>query len=310
MDRPVEPNLYFLSSMSMRLRFPLLLKKRGRRRTGSRSLGRAGELLYQAMFVVMGLVGCWWLASDVLVPDWRLAREADRYIATTCTVVDTRVVSRPGLAEAEFCPELLVEFEQSPQRPVRAWTRHGVGRDVPSESEARAELEKYNAGDQLDCWYDPLRPSIVTLDLERRYLPWLVLCIPVSLVITGTMRALAGAQASPERLSDRMLSGSGLKLLGSTPRELLTSGLPSAEGVNDSPGTRLVYRLPMDGAEGWRVLGMATLCVLWNALVAVFVYQLVSGTLSIGWRLGVVILSVAPLAAIGAWLMSWPRRTA
>ena len=259
------------------------------------------------MFVMAGLVGCWWLATDVLIPDWRLAREADRYMKTTCQVVDARVVSVPGLAEQEYCPELLVEYEMSPGNLRQAWTRHGVGRDVPSEREARAVLDKHQLGDQLTCWFDPQQPQLVTLDLEQRYLPWLVLCIPVSLIIAGAIgvaRALVGGQASPERMSDLVLSGTGLKLLGKAPREMLASGLPSLEGVNDSPGVRLAYRLPMYGAEGWRVFGMATLCLLWNTLAAVFIYQLFVARLSsLGWRLAAVLLLIVTLAAIGGWLV-------
>ena len=88
--------------MPMRVRFPLFLKKRGGRRTGSRALARAGEALYQSMFVVVGLVGAWWLVTDVIVPDWRLASKFGRYERAECTVLDTRVVTRPGLAQAEF----------------------------------------------------------------------------------------------------------------------------------------------------------------------------------------------------------------
>lgn len=293
--------------MSMRVRFPLLLKKLGGRRTGSRALARAGELLYHAMFVVAGLVGCWWLVTDVLIPEWRLAERYERYLQTRGVVVDSDVESRPGLAEKEFCPVVQVRFSPAPHVEVLTWTRHGVGRDVPSAREAQAALKSYPAGVELDVWYDPDDPESITLNTSRRYLPWLILCIPVSLVVAGVVglvQARSGVQATPERRSDRLLGGDAAWVSGETgTRQLLASGLPPLDEVGDSPGVLLEYRLPMDGAEGWRLFGMATLCVLWNALAAVFVFQFTSGTLPIGWSLVVVVLVITPLAVTGAWLV-------
>ena len=294
--------------MPMRVRFPLFLKKRGGRRTGSRALARAGEALYQSMFVVVGLVGAWWLVTDVIVPDWRLASKFGRYERAECTVLDTRVVTRPGLAQAEFCPELLIGFETNDGAESRVWTRHGVGRDVPSQREARGVLDQFEVGEERSCWYDPQDPSQATLSTGRRYLPWLVLSIPISLVVAGVVgltKSFADTQTSLERRSDKMLASGGLKWLGdAASRESLASALPDADRVNDSPGVRLAYRLPMDGAESWRVFGMATLCVMWNLLAGVLAYQLAAaGSWSIGLRLALVLLVVATLAAMGAWLV-------
>ncbi|MGL4514865.1 MAG: hypothetical protein ACRCT8_17395 [Lacipirellulaceae bacterium] len=283
----------------MRVRFPLLLKKRGRRRTGSRRLDRAGELLYHLTFAVFGAIGVWWCLTDVLLPELRLDRAARGFERARCRVVDSRVVSRPGLAEDEYCPELLVEF--APTEGVRAlvWTRHGVGRDAPSRAEAEAALGRFTVGEERDCWFDPvdpINPDGVRLSVRRRWWPWMVLSIPVSLSLAGLVGltgSLTRGQASPEHRSAARLRSAG---------RLAAFALPSADRVNDSPGVRLAYRLPMDGAEGWRVLAMAAVCVLWNALAGVFVYQLASGYLSLGGRVGLAALAVAPLAATGAWL--------
>jgi hypothetical protein len=283
----------------MRLRFPLLLKKRGRRRTGSARLARAGEAFYHLTFVLFGAIGVWWLLSDVLLPELGLVRDADGFTRARCRVLDERVVNRPGLAEDEYCPELLIEFAPAEGRIASVWTRHGVGRDAPSRAEAEAALERFEVGQERDCWFDPAdptNPDRVLLSVRRRWWPWMVLSIPVSLAVAGAVGltgALTRGQSSPERRAAQRLPSAG---------RLVALALPSADRVNDSPGVRLAYRLPMDGAEGWRVLAMAAVCVLWNALAGVFVYQIASGYLSLGGRVGLAALAVAPLAATGAWL--------
>lgn len=289
----------------MRLRFPLLLKKRGRRRTGSPRWAQFGALLYQMMFVVAGAVGVWWLLQDVLLPEARLAREAENFATTTCEVVGARVASRPGLAEGEFCAELRVRFEAADGQTRSVWTRHGVARDTPSRAEAAADLKRYEVGEQRTCWYDPDDPARVFLSVRRRWWPWLVLSIPISLIVAGSigiLRTLLRTQSSPERRATLQRRVADAALADESPNALPAAfALPVADRVGDSPGVRLAHRLPMDGSDGWRVLGMATLCVLWNALAGVFAYQLTAG-LSVGGRLGLAALAIAPLAATGAWL--------
>ncbi len=291
----------------MRRRFPLLLKKRGRRRTGSPLWALVGESLYYAMFVAAGAIGLWWSLSDVLLPEWRLARRAQGFIETTCTVQGKRVAARPGLAEEEFCPELEVEFVPKNGDPVRVWTRHGVGRDTPSDQEAAAELQRFTLGGRLDCWYDPEDPEEVLLSVRRRWWPWLVLSIPISLAViggTGLVRTLVWSQTSPERRSAQVAAGLGLSPLDtSRPRPTIASGLPSIETLADSPGVERLHRLPVDGASGWRVIGMGTLCLVWNVLVALFAYQIGVGYLSVVVRSFVAVLIAAPLAVIG-WRMT------
>ncbi|MEO0530256.1 MAG: DUF3592 domain-containing protein [Planctomycetota bacterium] len=291
----------------MRRRFPLLLKKRGRRLSDAPAWARAGEALYYAMFVAAGAIGLWWSLSDVLLPEWRLAAEASSFTRTTCTVVGQRVAERPGLAEAEFCPELLVEYAPDGGESIRVWTRHGVGRDMPSRDEAAAALARYEMGDERRCWYDPADPQTVLLSVRRRWWPWLVLSIPISLMVIGVLglvRTLVSSQVSPERRSARVATGLALSDLDvGSPRPTVASGLPTVERIDDSPGVRQSYRLPADGAEGWRVAGMATLCLVWNVLVALFAYQIGVGYLSSGIRLLVAIVIASPLAVIG-WFMT------
>ncbi len=292
----------------MRRRFPLLMmKKRGERRTGSPVWARVGDALYHAMFVVAGVIGLWWSLSDVLLPEWRLAQAAEGFQEAVCVVVGERVTERPGLAEPEYCAELEVEFTTSELPPHRVWTRHGVGRDTPSRRDAAAVLRRYEVGDELRCWFNPNDHDQVLLSVKRRWWPWLVLSIPLSLVVIGTiglMRMLVSSQASPERRSTKTAGGLALgQFDAAAARPTIASGLPRLERPGENQGVEREYRLPADGSEGWRVAGMATLCLVWNVLVALFAYQIGVGYLSAGVRVGVAAVIATPLAIIG-WRMT------
>ncbi|MEN0111437.1 MAG: hypothetical protein AAF805_12010, partial [Planctomycetota bacterium] len=186
------------------------------------------------------------------------------------------------------------------------WTRHGVGRDTPSRDEAYAALERFVLGEERTCWYDPADPRRVLLSVRRRWWPWLVLSIPVSLIVSGVLglsRSVAAAGASPERRASQRQRGlDGASLDDALTGPVLASGLPVSEPIDESPGVVRAYRLPGDSTDSWRVVGAATLCVAWNALAALLVYHLVSGSLSVAGRLGVVVATVAPLTLIGVRL--------
>lgn len=293
----------------MPLRFPLLLKKRGSRRTGSQRWARVGEILYQLMFVVAGLVIAWWIFYDVLIPEWRLIRSAANFEQAKCVVIDTRVSERPGLAEREYCPELQIQFEPTDGELVSVWTRHGVGRDGPSFQEAEQAVARFEKGEERDCWFDPKQPSNpdrVLISVQGSWLPYLVLTMPISLIIAGVIgliRTLVSTRTSPERRSSMLNKGVDLQMLEVLPtRPTVASALPPSDTIDESPGVQLAYRLPMDGAQGMRIMGMAIVCALWNALAGLFVYHLAASYFPVGGSVGLAAIAVAPLAAIGGWL--------
>jgi hypothetical protein len=51
--------------------------------------------------------------------------------------------------------------------------------------------------------------------------------------------------------------------------------VPPVDAVMDSPGVRLAYRLPIDAASGWVSFTMAAVCLVWNSLVAIFVFRVI-----------------------------------
>ncbi|MEM6330721.1 MAG: hypothetical protein AAF790_10775 [Planctomycetota bacterium] len=135
----------------MRSRFPLLLKKRGGRRTGARAWGHSGELLYHAVFVLVGVVACWWQATNVLLPDWRTAEETAAFREAICRVEASRVVSR-GNSHQAVCSVRVLPTDALPS---------GAGRgEAPGQGEqAAADLGPDAAADnQSGAAATPLPP--------------------------------------------------------------------------------------------------------------------------------------------------------
>ena len=199
----------------MRSRFPLLLKKRGRRRTGSPLWAMSGELLYHGVFVAVGVIASAWHTMNVLAP-------------------------------------------------------------------------RLQAGEPLGPW------------------PWLVLLIPLSLVVIGAFglaRGLLKTGVSIER-RHTVAQQAGRFDPFATGRisVAIATALPPTHDVDDSPGVKHRYRLPIEGGANWRLVGMTIMCAAWNALVGFFLIGVVTDHLTNprpNWALTIV---VTPLACAGGWL--------
>jgi hypothetical protein len=59
------------------------------------------------------------------------------------------------------------------------------------------------------------------------------------------------------------------------PREF--PGLPTLEGLIDSPGIELAYRLPPSETPGWRLLAITIFALLWNFVVCFLTVSVISG---------------------------------
>ena len=99
--------------------FPLYVKKRGHRRTGTARAGWVGEALFFTSLALLGGIGVAALVSWWIVPNWQANHD---FVANTCTVVEKRIGERPTAAGGvEFRPEFLIEYSIGDQT-FRKWT--------------------------------------------------------------------------------------------------------------------------------------------------------------------------------------------
>jgi hypothetical protein len=117
-------------------------------------------------------------------------------------------------------------------------------------------------------------------DHPHGWWPWLVMIIPVALAVygaTGLIALVWRNVASTERRAAAVRRATDWELLGtgSEQRQPMLPNVPPFDVVSDSPGVKLAHRLPIDAAPGWLSFAMAAICLAWNTLVGIFVFQLI-----------------------------------
>jgi hypothetical protein len=137
---------------------------------------------------------------------------------------------------------------------------------------------------------------------------WLVVGIPLALVgygVTGLILLLWQNAASSERRSAAVRKATDWEI----PVGQAKSGrfslptVPPVSAVTDSPGVRLAYRLPIDAASGWVSFTMAAVCLVWNTLVAIFVYQVIQQHIDARPNRWLLTWLMVPFVLAGGWTL-------
>lgn len=99
---------------------------------------------------------------------------------------------------------------------------------------------------------------------------WCVVLVLTSFVMMGSagvLRTILRIGFSAERRSALARSANEIDLVREAvpqPKDFPT--LPSHEGLTNSPGTELAYRLPASNTSGWRLLATTIFTLLWTAV--------------------------------------------
>jgi hypothetical protein len=290
-------------------------KKRGHRRTGSRTLGSLGEAAFFAVLLVLGsagiLLGILWL----VIPEWRVNHG---FVQTTCVVEDAKLGQKP-LQETDaltpattlFRPEVKIEYQVHGKtyRPITydIHTAYDQSNSYSSDrDEAEAALQAFVKGRQYPCWYDPGKPEVAVLVRGYQGWSWLLFLVPLSFVAIGAgglIYTLSRWGKSAERRAARLQRAQPLDLFDlDRPGGLKLPSVPDPSDITSSPGTKLAYRLPLAYSPGWALLGLLAACVLWNGAVSYFAVAAVHSHLA-GHPDWLRTLFILPFLAIGAALI-------
>jgi hypothetical protein len=110
---------------------------------------------------------------------------------------------------------------------------------------------------------------------------WLLILITSSSVILGgggLIWTVLRVGTSAERRSAMATHAAGIDLVQQTvpsPRNYPT--LPACEGLTNSPGIELAYRLPPSQSPVWRLLAMAIFAMLWNIVICPLTVSIIGG---------------------------------
>lgn len=246
-------------------------KKRGHRRTGSRTLGTLGEALFFGFFLLVGLGATSYVFLALVWPEMRANRH---FLPAECTVLDTRVAESPGAEGATYRPEVQIRYQVDGETFV-VWTYDVLWLFAPSRERSAAALTGFEIGRLAPCWYDPLNPQRAVV--ARGYSGWLylVLLIPLSFLaigVGGLIYNLSRFGTSVERRAVLDQRSGGVDLFEQEPEvhpDYPT--VPADANLRNSPGTKLTYRLPTVTAPAWRLFAVLVACLLWNGIVGFFV---------------------------------------
>lgn len=138
---------------------------------------------------------------------------------------------------------------------------------------------------------------------------WFAVVIPLALLgygIMGLSLLLWQSAASSERRAAAVRKATDWELPAglSKPGQISLPGIPSYHTVTDSPGVRLAYRLPPDAAKGWISFTMAAVCVVWNTLVAIFVYHVVQQHLNEDPNRWLLTWLIVPFVIASGWTLA------
>ena len=269
--------------------FRICDKKRGDRRTGSRTLGRIGEIVFFSSLFLAGCIGLVVICGALVVPEWRANHV---FVETTCTVLDHRFEQSETSSGTLYRPEVRIQFEVGGAdyivRTYDIGSFRGACRVTEAEKEAVAA--RFIPGQEYPCWYDPSDPHTVVLVRGYRGWFWLTLMIWVSLLLIGgggiVFRIFTWG-ALVERRSALVKQAASLDLFDPTRAKSDFPTIPRPANITDSPGTALAFRLPVIASAGWTLFVWLIVCLLWNGLVSIFVFWTVDTHLegNPDWRL-------------------------
>lgn len=288
-------------------------KKRGHRRTGSSTLGRAGELAFFAFLCLLGGGGLIVVSNKLHVVDqWRVNREFSEH---TCTVLDTHIIEKEQDDGTVYRPEIKIEFSIQTAGYV-PWTYDiGTALDpdgtkgysfLPSKEQALEITSRFHKQQEYPCWYDPTDPNIAVLERGYAWWLWLVFLVPASFLLIGgggLIYAVLHWGKSAEHSAAMAQRARHRDLFGGNGRaEQLFPYIPDGVDITSSPGTRLKFRLPIGTSPGWALFGSMLACVVWNGIVVVLATMAVSGHVE-GRPDWFLTMFLVPFFAVGVFLL-------
>lgn len=252
-------------------------KKRGNRRTGSKTLGSAGEALFFAIFLLVGCVGVVVLFATLVIPEWRTNHE---FVRDKCLVRETRLAEKEGEDGILYRPEVKIEYQIKGQT-YRVWAYDTWTLDPDSgfsadKEEQLALLKRFTPDPkrEYDCWYDPAEPSRAVLVRGSHGWIWLTFIVPICFILIGGGGLVYTAftwGTSAERRAALVKRAAELTPFDTNDRaKSKFPNVPDSTKITDSPGTKLTYRLPVAIASIWGLLASLIAGVLWNSIVAMF----------------------------------------
>ena len=242
------------------------------------------------------------MLAGVAVPEWRINNQ---FIEVNGRLIGKGLARHTlrdvfGGAKYSWRPALLVRYVVEGE-DVESWNTVHSSETSETRAFALHELDDWELGGQLRCWYDP--DDIKTVVLKQGYSWWLwllALLLPGALVafgVTGLLQSLQSWGRSEERQAVQF--GRIFETFTSPPPETVGfPTIPACDNLVNSPGTMLRFRLPTESPEAWSLIGAGLFSGLWNVVVILLAVNVgfdIAGGRANLWLLGL----LAPFTIVG-----------
>lgn len=245
------------------------------------------------------------------VPQLTLLQE---FVPSRGVVRETRIAEKLFDGQVVYRPEVLLEYTVH-GTSYRVWTfdyqtfrpKEGFS---PNRPKVEAALAPFTDGSEVDCWYRVDRPEQVVVVWEASLWGWFFLALSFSLVVLGTIgfcQSFRLKAVSEERrralLTVRERGGTGTNHDIRGRNDWPT--VPDIRVINESPGTNLAFRLPLENQPIFPLVGMTLFALSWIAVAFGIVLHSVVNPVD-GWSDQVIGLVLRGLfCGVGLLLLVW-----
>ncbi|MDR1924412.1 MAG: hypothetical protein LBQ66_08555 [Planctomycetaceae bacterium] len=270
---------------------------------------RLGEPLAFFVIFVVGFIFFLVHLNGWVIPQLTFWQE---FIQSKGKVLETRVLDKEVGGRRFYSPEVLLQIQvQSQSDPdnfakSREVVTHQVwafnekrliaGGDFSYDQERALELiDRFRVGEVVDCWYRVGDPLSVVVYWQFSFSGWFFLVLSFTLVLVGLIGfgfsfrlRLVSAERQIVLAGD--VNNSPIVGLVGDMRSSAWSTIPDIKIINESPGTRLAFRLPLGNKPIFPLVGLTLLTIAWLVVAAAIVihstvvpvsdwYDIVGGTI-------------------------------
>lgn len=226
---------------------------------------------FSELFLVGGIFSLGIIILAIHLATWGCSvwEESDGLVRSTATVQERYIHARPNQKGVLYYrPEVLIVYDANGRSyAMRAYERRTLTEDqgfLYDKQTAQEMLEIFPRGSKVPCWYSIDRPERVLLIKDNNIWGWIFLIIPVILISFGICGLVV-------RIRHRMRSEEQRAIIQK--RKSIYPTVPNSGLINESPGIRLSFRLPLTLFPIFQFLFVFSLMLLWNGISwVIFIY--------------------------------------
>ena len=208
---------------------------------------------------------CFWV-----IPNWDSQHDFEQI---ACKVVDKRVAELQIDHAIVYRPEIRIEYSFL-DGSYDIWTynqampdREQLAGYISDKKAVQKIIDDWPIGEHVACWVKKDNPEFAILSHPSQIWGWFFLLMMFLIAgsgFVGLWLTIAKKRFSREHLVDQ--KSGGLPFFGANRKPKRFPTIPDPADINDSPGTRLAFRLPISQISAIRVIGSIVLCVFWNLI--------------------------------------------